>query len=491
MRWGLFEFIIYCHFNIFIYVCLLIIIVYYYNKKKQTTTNKFWLVILIIKTITRIIVLFTIIIIWFSIRWIVGEVKWLVVPLHISPILHERILKIIKVFHLATYSGGEVFYILLLLLSPISSFLIVEDKENWVLWYVYYSGFSLLICVITFSIFTDSFFVVCILHTLICCILFYLLEWSGKIKIPDIVWIYFWLGFMLVMIGALCLYLKTGNFFWSITNGLQIVEPVRSIIQCFLYIGFSFPLGLWSVYNRTLGRCKFLPDSFLVFFNCILSLYYIFLVTCVHNLLLGTALNSIFLIFLILSIIVLTFYLYAEVKFRVIVGYMAAIHLNLLVFIYLFDSLMICNSLVYDIWYHIWCIASFYISLARFARCYGECITTANEGLFYKYPGTTLLNIVSLGLFVRIVVKFIYVIFMQSNWAIDNFLLLSLLIPVTISLTIYLFIILYRWSRLWFKIPKYPDNHIPQWFTWQECISIAYLILVAVGFFLCQLIFYW
>lgn len=491
MRREIIDIISTCYFNIMISSCILGIVLYFWMGKKHSTNNASKVWVCVIKWLTRVILFFCLFTAYFSIKLIFEKAEWVFIPFDIPCALEEIIRELRRFFHIVKYRGMIVFYFVTLLSFPIIILLMGVDFKNEMTWYVYFNGFSLLICMIFIIIFTDSFIVVCIGHLLICYFLFYLLDGYGKIDIPDIIWIYFWIGALLVGIGTIGLYLATGNFVWIMTDGLRLTDQVRYILQCCFYIGFSFPLGLCPVYGRALGSCKALPYSFLIFFNCVFPVYYIFLLTCVHSVLGGTASNYILLLFIILTISILTYELAFEVDFKVIVGYMSLIQLHLLVFSYLFDSIMIRYGLVYDIWVHIWCITSLYISLSRFSRCYGECITTAHEGLFYKYPGTTLLNIISLGWFIKFAVIFIYTICYQSYWTLENFLLLSLFVPVVSSLIIYLVIILCQWSCLWFKVPKHPDNHIPQEFTWEECACIVYLLLIVIVLFFYPVLFYW
>lgn len=491
MRYKLVEVIVGGYFFFFLFLGILSMLVYWCLQQKQPTTISFKIGCWLSRIIFRINLLVTTMIAWLSIELIFKNVKFIVLPCRIPSTLHEFIIDSITILQLGIYTGGLVFYLLILLLYPIMVLLLVVDIKDEKIWYIYYIGCSLLVGLIVIVIFTDNFLVVCIGHILICCILFYLLACKGRVRVPDSVWISFFFGLILVIIGAVSLYRITGGSVWAITNGLQVKEPLRYWLQCCFYIGFSLPIGLWPVCNRVLGSCKDIPDSFLVFLNCVFPIYTIFLLTCVHSLLLGIALNYLVLILIALTISVLTFQLCFEVEFRVIVGYMSIIQTFLVIFIYLLDSPMIRNGLVCDMWVHSWCISSLYISLARFARCYGEDITTSHSGLFYKYPGTTSLTIISFGFFVRVVVKFLYVICIQSAWGMGNLLLLSLLVPMLISLIIYLAIILWRWSYLWFYAPKQTNIHISEWFTWEEFFSILYLLVTTVGLFFYQIIFYW
>ena len=416
-------------------------------------------------------------------------------PFYLPAELNELLPESIKFLKIAITKKGLVFYFLTLLLYPTSVYLLFMDKEKWLEWYWYLWGHVVISWVLFIVMFTDNFLIACSGHILICCILFfviYFILWRySQVRIPIIIWVVFFFWVIMIISGFCGLYWVTGSFLWSITQGVEINGVWRYLLQyCFIF-GVLLPVGLFPAYHLTLDNYKALPISFVIFCNTVFLFHCFFMVTLIYNLFGGLAFNYFFFFIICMATTILTSYLYFEITFIRIISLVTTLHFHFFLGVYIEGAPVLQNGLVFYIWLQLACISGIIIILAKYANCYNNCITIFRNGVFYKYPGLVLVNMVFILFFIGYIGSFFYQVYWKFNCVADNIIVLNILNISAVSIVIVWVWMLWCWLDFWFKAVKGPDPHTPQRFNWLEVIVLVYLLLIVIVAVFYPWIFYW
>lgn len=416
-------------------------------------------------------------------------------PFYLPVELNQLLPESIKFLKITFTKKGLVFYFLTLVLYPISVYLLFMDKDRWIDWYLYFGGYVVIVWILFIVMFTDNFLIACSGHILICCISFfviYFVLWRySKVRVPVIIWVFFFGGVLLIISGACGLYFLTGSFTWSITQGVSLEGVVGVLVQYCFYFGVLLPVGLFPACYLTLGNCKALPTSFRIFFNTVFLLQCFFMITLIFNLLGCIVFKYLFVSIIYVTIIILIIYLYFETTFSGIISLGATLHFYLFLLISIFDPSILHNGLVFHIWVQLLYVSGNIIILAKYSRCYEKCVTIFKNGVFYKYPGTVCINMAVI-LFVSVCLgSFFYEVYWNFTCVSGDIIAFTILNFLVANFVIVWGLILWRWLNFWFTVPKVPDTHTPKRFTWVEAIGLVYLLLIAIGSVFFPWIFYW
>ena len=408
--------------------------------------------------------------------------------------LAELLPRIIDWCHISVTKKSLILYLLIILPHFIAVCLLFIDYDMSLLWSSYFGWYILFICIEFWSLFTDLFFITCIGHLLLYCtlflIIFFSLGWHKGVKVHVFSWIWFFCGIALISTAVWWLYSLTGTIWWSTSQGINIPGVELNSIQHCFYFGVLLPIGLFPASYWSLCNCKTLPISFRFFFNSAFYVHSFYMVMFIYEVFGGTGFNYQLFIILCVTISTITVCLYFETDFMGMVSLSAMLHTHFLLVIYILDNTTIQNGLVCDIWIQIVCISGLIIILSMYNRYYGEKITLAISGIFYKYPLIVLVNITLVGLLENVTSKFVWQVYLDFTWTSENMLFFSILSVLVICISSYWVIMAWRWWCLWFKVPKSPDIENPNTDDEWEVVILVCLILVLILSFFYPVIFY-
>ena len=415
-----------------------------------------------------------------------------------SPFPFEQFLpQFVTICKLVITKKNAIFYLIILIsYSIIGGFILIEQSDEQS-WYYYCGCFMTLECIEFWLIFTDSFFIVCVGHLLYCAVLIVVILivwWRNNWKeIHPFSWLGFLFGVVLIAISVWSFYTITGEFSWSISKGFQLIDTDIDMkkMQDDFYLGILLPGGFFPVCGLAFSNCKSFPINLRIFFNITYPIHNFIMLVHSRIIFGDMGFNYTFFIGLCLTIGVLTICIYFETKFMRILSLSINVHWYFLLLIYVLASTALRDGLVCDIWIHVLCILGHIFLLARYTRCYGEDITTAHKGLFYKYPLAVLLNITCWAFSERGMCRFLYQVYLDFHWTSEDRIFFIILLLLASCIVLYWVILLWRWGCLWFQLPKEQDIHNPRKIDAGDVLLLIYLVTLFLLSFYYPLIFYW
>lgn len=406
-----------------------------------------------------------------------------------------RLPKILQFFNIVFTKNGIVFYFMILAFYPVSLYCLFISRGRWIEWYRYFGGYMAILWVLFIIIFTDNFLIACIGHVLIYYILFfgiYSTLWRySNVRVPVTIGVFFFGGVILVIVGVFGLYLVTGSFTWSNRQGVSIEGWSQCIIQHCFYVGILLPVVLFPTCYRTLGNCKALPTSFIIFFHTVFFLEGFFMVILIYNLFRRVTFTYPFFFVICITIIILTIYLIFEVKFRKIISLATTSHFFLILMIYVLDPTTLQHGLLLALWMQLLSAAGFITILAWYSRCYDKCITIFMRGVVYKYPGTACANLIFLWPFSCCIGIFLDEVYGQFTCRSDNIIALNIFTIIAINFIIVWSVLIWRLIALVFIMPKVPDMTTPKRFNYLEIGILVYLLILFITGMSIPWIIYW
>lgn len=348
--------------------------------------------------------------------------------------------------------------------------------------YKYYGYMIWLYCIIYIFLFTKDILIFYIAYELLIFLVFYIMYLSANSR-GSVEAVLFYLGWASIgsfLVGVAVIYIiSIGN-----TREFIIIQQVcfnaneRYFIYLFLFFGFGTKLSVWPFWYWLPRAHVEVSTSLSIFLSCILVKVCFYGLIRVQQLVGGEILIIPFIWFVSLAIFDITVRLVSQVDLKAITAYGSVLHINLLVLLFLFDTSLNNNGIVYYIWGHSYATAGMFLVINYIERCCGTRITIEISGL---YQINSLITIFIIWAFVAFLEFPLNFFFFGEFWlwlSLIEVIPSSIFIILFFCVVIYIIIFFWIWLGIIFGNTTRLSNIVCSFVTYEDICLWLYTVLI-------------
>lgn len=411
-------------------------------------------------------------------------------------VYHSQVISFL-VFYTVLLNWSELTVVFVLLISFLYPVILILMQYDFSLnQYKYFCYMMWLYVVIYIFISTVDLLLFYIIYELMIGIVFFIMYLTSNSR-GSIEAILFFLGW--AVIGSFCLGIAV--LYIIIVGGLRYFDMFfyipfsvneRYLLYCLLFIGFGTKLSIWPFWYWLPRAHVEVSTGMSIFLSCIL------IKVCFYGffkMLISISGEIVIFPFIFLAgicVFDLTVRLIIQVDLKAITAYGSVLHVNLFLILFLVDTGMLNNGLIFYIWGHSYATAGVFFVINLIERCCGSRLTFELVGIYKTNPVVGLASVLSLLTFLEFPLCFF---FWGEVWlwvvTLDTFPLLIFLL-MFISVVCYI-IVFFRiwWGTLFGGIP-YTSVALVHSVTIEDLFVIVYIIMFQylVGFYPSMLCWY-
>ena len=345
-----------------------------------------------------------------------------------------------------------IFAVLVSFLYPLILILLQYDLS--IDRYKYYSYMVWLYCIIYIFLFTKDILIFYITYELMIGLVFYIMYLSANNRggIEAILFFLGWASIGSFLVGMAILYI-------IIVGNVREFEEIRQIcftaneryyLYIFLFFGFGTKLSIWPFWYWLPRAHVEVSTSLSIFLSCILVKICFYGLLRMHLIIGGEIIILPFIFFIGLSVFDVTIRLIIQVDLKAVTAYGSVLHVNLLVLLFLVDTSMINNGLIFYIWGHSYATAGMFFVIHLIERCCGTRLTFELSGIYQINPLVSIFVIMAFVAFLEFPLN---LFFWGEFWmwvSVIEVIPLSATLILFISVVIYIIIFFWIWWSIMF-----------------------------------------